>query len=1042
MKHYRHLFTALLLLLVTGAWAQSLPTFSDDASEQWYYVRFCRGGGVLQDMGDGSNLKTKAAQRNNTSQLWKLVGTKDNFELIGKSGRHVYYNGSRYAAGADKTGSLLLYATGNSDFAPAWEIQTSATKGKSMNQWGGFGYDKDLGSWDADDPNNPLEFVAPENMEFRDTVPATLKEYRTMPITGFTPTHPSTLWYTVPVTSQTTSNVWMEYALPIGNGQFGAMIYGGIRQDQVQFNEKTLWTGSPTSRGAYQNFGSLYMEDLNETFSTTVPRDGAYGYVRQLDMETGTASVSYRKRDKSNSFSKEYIASYPDKCVAIHLTAEQPGTLSQKFYLYDAVGPSATYTADGYGKFSGKLDLVRYAACMRVVPTGGTMTADASGISVTGADEILVILSGATDFDPEIKSYVNTAIDVADLVKTRAQEAGDKGWTAVYDDHLKDYQSLFSRVSLSLDGAKNTQETPKLIDSYNAANASVVSTPRLLMLEQLYFNYGRYLLISSSRGVNSPANLQGIWNNTATPPWESDIHSNINVQMNYWPAEPTNLSELHMPFLNYLYDMSMIHDEWQKYAKNSGQTTGWTCYTQNNIFGHSNFMENYVIANAWYCSHLWQHYRYTQDTTYLEKTAFPVMLSCTRYWMERLIKDRKVNDGTWVCPNEWSPEHGPNSEDATAHSQQLVWDLFHNTLAAIDVLGDKAGVTADFRAELKDKFDNLDTGLHTETYNGTWGAECNGVTTGTTILREWKYTDLASGNGNESGHRHLSHLMCLYPCNQLYPGSPMMEAAVNSLRLRGDVSTGWSMGWKINLWARALDGDHAHTILHTALRHATSYATNQYAGGIYYNLFDAHAPFQIDGNFGACSGIAEMLLQSYTDTLSLLPALPSVWPKGEVKGLRAVGNFTVDMDWADRTLTEASIVSGSGLACVVRCKDAAKAIITSSDGTSVDVTVLNDSTVSFPTVKDGTYHLSWNGATAITPVTKTAGASLSIDGRNVTVKQNAKRFTSVRVVDMAGHLVLRTTSNHFSIPSSVSSPVIITVEGTEPKSWKVALPAM
>lgn len=347
----------------------------------------------------------------------------------------------------------------------------------------------------------------------------------------------------------------------------------------------------------------------------------------------------------------------------------------------------------------------------------------------------------------------------------------------------------------------------EMVDAYNATGATGKENYSL-MLGQLYFHYGRYLEISSSRGIDLPSNLQGIWNNLSEAPWHSDIHANINVQMNYWPAESTNLSEMHMPFLNYICNED-FQSEWQERALIAGQTKGWTCLTENNIFcGISGFAPNYVIANAWYCSHLWQHYRFTLDREWLASKALPVMWSACESWLEHL---KPASDGSYVCPKEYSPEHGPDQEDGVAHAQQIVWDLFANTLKAIGTVSeDESGVSADGIALLRERLEKLDKGLAIEKYTGAWGSTYNGVKTGEPLLREWKTCSVTAG---EKGHRHMSHLMCLYPFNHVTPSNPYFEAAVNSMKLRGDESTGWSMGWKINLWARALQGDRAHTIL-------------------------------------------------------------------------------------------------------------------------------------------------------------------------------------------------------------------------------------
>jgi alpha-L-fucosidase 2 len=761
------------------------------------------------------------------------------------------------------------------------------------------------------------------------------REYAVSPDKSYRPEAKHTLWYTLPATAHDGVNQWEEYSLPLGNGQLGASIFGGVKRDEIVFNEKTLWSGTSRDNagyddyGHYECFGSVYIEDLSEAFSMDGSRP-VRDYHRELDLTTATARVAYSSADGAVKFSREYISSYPDKVIVARYKASREGALNLRFTMVSSVAgdQGKTSYSSGEATFGGKLQTITYNARLKVVPQGGVLSTDANGITLKGADECLLILAGGTDFDAYVESFTSGTATLPQQMKQRADKAAQKGWDAIYKAHTADYQSLFNRVKFDL-ASKNTMPTDELIDNYYTRQSG--KEPEILMLEELYFAFGRYLAISSSRGVDLPSNLQGIWNNSKKPAWNCDIHSNINVQMNYWPMEHTNLSELHLPFLNYIINMATNHESWKRYAKESGQERGWTCYTENNIFGGvGGFAHQYVIANAWYCTHLWQHYLYTLDEKFLSR-AFPAMLSATQFWMDRLIVDK---DGLYVCPQEFSPEQGP-TEDGIPHAQQLVCELFDNTLKAVEVLGvKKSGIDPKELKLIQDRYAKLDRGLRVETYDGAWGENLNGIKKGDKILREWKHSPYTAGY---NGHRHISHAMCMYPFSQLEQGSEEFEAMKNSLLMRGDASTGWSMGWKINLWARALDGDHAHDILELAVSHykgapakihkGTSENLDR-AGGISYNLYDQHPPFQIDGNFGATAGIAEMLMQSHSGAIHLLPALPEVWAEGSISGMKAIGDFEVSICWANNKATSAQIVNNQGQPCTVKCAGLDKAQIT------------------------------------------------------------------------------------------------------------------
>ena len=751
-----------------------------------------------------------------------------------------------------------------------------------------------------------------------------------------------TLWYTTPADRMQ----WDEYSLPIGNGELGASIFGGIDTDEIIFNEKTLWSGTSRDNngyddyGHYECFGSVQIENL----STVTDWNKTSSYRRELELSTATARSSYIAAD-GTQYQREYITSYPDNVIAVRYTASRPGAISVRVKMESRVEGDTGKTSykGSEATFSGKLQTVSYNACLKVIPTGGEMSCFGESIFVEKADECLIIISADTDFDAYSPTYTSETEKLKEKVYARVTAAEDKGWDALYQAHVIDYKSLFDRASLELESA-NTMPTDELIRNY--AFRKTGTEPEVLMLEELYFAYGRYLAICSSRGVDLPSNLQGIWNGSQRPPWNSDIHSNINVQMNYWPVENSNLSELHLPFLNYIINMS-DSESWKRYAKESGQERGWTCYTENNIFGGvGGFMHQYVIANAWYCTHLWQHYRYTLDKAFLMR-AFPAMLSATQFWLDRMIVDE--TDGTYVCPQEYSPEHGP-VEDGMPHAQQLVWELFDNTLKAADILGAKeCGIDKNELKKIRKCYEKIDRGLAVEMYDGTWGDEVNGVKNGEKILREWKYSPYTAG---ENGHRHISHAMCLYPFNQIMDNPELFDAMVNTLKLRGDASTGWSMGWKMNLWARALDGDHAHDILELALRHHDGDGINYHGGGgINYNLYDSHPPFQIDGNFGATAGIAEMLLQSYNGEIHILPALPSVWESGTVKGLKAIGDFEVSIKWEESKASYIEIINRQGEPCIVKYPGLDHAVI-KVNGTDVKIKKTGAESIRIPSKAD------------------------------------------------------------------------------------------
>ena len=818
-------------------------------------------------------------------------------------------------------------------------------------------------------------------------------------VASYSPKNPNTLWYTTSAEAAGVSYPWMEYALPLGNGELGCMVFGGVRTEELQFNEKTLWSGPANTVGAgggnrtFMNFGSLFIANNDNAVY-----EGVTDYVRYLDIEEGIAGVEFKNANGTKQVRK-YFSSAPDQVIAGQYKTEGEDKLNLTFMLEPGTGIGAgavTYNGN-VAEFTGAMTSVNFAARLHVVADeGATVTATGKGITVKNATEVTFYLKGATNFNGDMEVLNNyftteTPAQVNERVKGEIEAAQAKGFAAVEAAHIADFTAITKRMTFDLGLTTPTVDTKTLVDTYYPNNSNANSTKNdHLFLEQLYFHYGRYLAISSNRKpIAAPNTLQGIWNDRGTDsPWNSDIHTNINIQMNYWPTEITNLSDLHKPFVNFIIRGAQS-EGWKKVGQQYNGGYGWSVLTESSLYNSmSTWGSNYLVANVWYTSHLWTHWRYTQDKEFLKK-AFPVMWDCAEFWFHRLIKDRKVYDDTYVAPDEFSAEqHGNEKEDGTAHAQQMISYLFQNLSEAIEILGaDELGLSQADLDKLALYLEKTDKGLHTETYDGAWGNPFNGVKTGDILLREWKYSPYSVG---ERGHRHISHLMALFPMDQITPESEYFTPAVNALKHRGDAATGWSMGWKVNLWARAQDGDHAHIIIKNALKHSTTYGTDQGQGGIYYNLFDSHAPFQIDGNFGVCSGMAEMLLQSAHGYVNILPAMPAVWKKqGAVTGMKAMGNFTVDFNWLDGKCQKATITSNAGAELKVRCKvgamEIAKAKIT-VNGVEVGVTVDEHGIVTIPCAKDDVVEIDFTTVTAIAPVAASNvknGAIYDLSGRRV-----------------------------------------------------------
>jgi alpha-L-fucosidase 2 len=661
---------------------------------------------------------------------------------------------------------------------------------------------------------------------------------------------------------------WETEALPIGNGRLGAMIFGGVEREQIQFNEDSLWTGDETDTGSYQTFGDIFIE-FDSKGSTT-------GYRRALDIGRAVHTISYTQGEVN--FRREYFASHPANVIALRFIADKPGALTGSVSLADAhkgavsaegnrltakgnldgftypsSGPKANYAID--------LD---YEAQMVVLNDGGTIEAKEGRIFFKNANALTILLAAGTDYvNQRGRKWRGEHPHAA--ITERLAKAATTPYADLLAAHERDYQALFHRLALDLG------KTPEAL-------LQLPTDQRLLAyrgekkkdpgFEALLFQFARYLMISCSRPGDLPANLQGIWNSSNTPPWRSDYHANINLQMNYWFVDAANLGECFQPFSDWLNSIVEVRRE---DTKRSFNVRGWATRWENGIFGGATARWSTGDA-AWLAQNLWDHYAFTGDKEYLRTRAYPILKELCEYW-EDILKENA--DGKLIAPPGTSPEHGPVAA-GNSYDQQLAHDLFTNTIEASQALG----VDEDFRKKVETMRGRL---LGPKI--GKWGQ-----------LQEWA-EDI---DDPKNQHRHCSHLIAVHPGRQISPSTtPELAAAAKvSMNARGDESTGWSRAWKTCIWARLQDGNRAYKILHGFI-----------ASQVLPNLFATHPPFQIDGNFGYAAGVCEMLIQSHTGTIELLPALPEAWSTGKVTGLRARGGYTVDIEWKDGKVTNYRIAA-------------------------------------------------------------------------------------------------------------------------------------